>query len=256
VRDDAAQSKQTAEQTAELQRERDRAEAGAAKSAQLLEKGREDATAAAARAAQLSGSLEEERARGAVLASELAQARLAIETNAALLNKVRDDAAQSKQAAEQTAGLLQERNRAESLSRELAMARKSAQHAIDVHSMLEPAANNQTARVTQAVEGAAPEQSVPATSQNGPEVARLLVRARTLLDQGNISAARIVLERAAETGSAQASFMLAETYDPAILSTWGTYGTRGEATKAREHYAKAHAGGIQEAKNRSDALGQ
>jgi hypothetical protein len=50
--------------------------------------------------------------------------------------------------------------------------------------------------------------------------------------------------------------MLAETYDPVILSSWGTYGTRGEATKARELYAKAHAGGIQEAKNRFDALSQ
>ena len=82
----------------------------------------------------------------------------------------------------------------------------------------------------------------------------MLARASALLGQGNIGAARIVLERAAETGSAQASFMLAETYDPVILSTWGTYGTRGEATKAREFYAKAHAGGIQEAKDRLHAL--
>ncbi len=78
----------------------------------------------------------------------------------------------------------------------------------------------------------------------------MIARARALLGQGNIGAARIVLERAAETGSAQASFTLAETYDPAILSTWGTYGTRGEAAKARELYAKAHAGGIQDAKDR------
>jgi hypothetical protein len=50
--------------------------------------------------------------------------------------------------------------------------------------------------------------------------------------------------------------MLAETYDPTILTAWGTYGTRSEVTKARELYAKAHAGGIQEAKNRFDALRQ
>jgi hypothetical protein len=48
--------------------------------------------------------------------------------------------------------------------------------------------------------------------------------------------------------------MLAETYDPLVLATWGTYGTRGEATKAREFYAKARAGGIQEAKDRLEAL--
>jgi hypothetical protein len=50
--------------------------------------------------------------------------------------------------------------------------------------------------------------------------------------------------------------MLAETYDPVILSAWGTYGTRGEAAKAREHYAKAQAGGMREAKDRLDALPQ
>ena len=78
--------------------------------------------------------------------------------------------------------------------------------------------------------------------------------AGALLRQGDIGAARIVLERAVETGSAQASFMLAETYDPLVLSTWKTYGTRGDGTKARELYEKAHAGGIQAAKGRADAL--
>ena len=93
-------------------------------------------------------------------------------------------------------------------------------------------------------------------SLGNEEAAKLLALASALLSQGNIGAARIVLERASESGSAKASFMLAETYDPAILSAWGTYGTRGEAAKAREHYAKAHAGGIQEAKDRLDALRQ
>ena len=93
-------------------------------------------------------------------------------------------------------------------------------------------------------------------AQGNAESAKLIARARVLLGQGNIGAARIVLERAAESGNAQASFMLAETYDPVILSAWGTYGTRGEAAKAREHYAKAHAGGIREAKDRLDALRQ
>ena len=71
------------------------------------------------------------------------------------------------------------------------------------------------------------------------EPARLLARAGSLIAQGNIGAARVVLERASESGNARASFMLAQTYDPAILSAWGTYGTRGEAAKARELYAKA-----------------
>ncbi|MDQ1453496.1 MAG: hypothetical protein QOK38_3362, partial [Acidobacteriaceae bacterium] len=118
------------------------------------------------------------------------------------------------------------------------------------------ATDSQIIEGTQAAEVRVPARPVAAEAQGDPETARLMARARALLGQGNIVAARTVLERAADTGSAQASFMLAETYDPIILSTWGTYGTRGEATKAREFYAKAHAAGIQEAKTRFDALGQ
>ena len=81
-----------------------------------------------------------------------------------------------------------------------------------------------------------------------------MTRASALLNQGNIGAARIVLERAAEFGSAQASFMLAETYDPVILSRWGTCGTLGQPSRARELYTKAQAGGIREAQDRLNAL--
>ena len=108
--------------------------------------------------------------------------------------------------------------------------------------------------VTQAVKTAVTEKA--AEVQGNAEAAKLIARASALLGQGDIGAARIVLERASETGSAKASFMLAETYDPAILTAWGTYGTRSEVTKARELYAKADAGGIQEAKNRLNALRQ
>jgi TPR repeat protein len=75
-----------------------------------------------------------------------------------------------------------------------------------------------------------------------------------LLGRGDIGSARIVLERAAKAGNPKASFKLAETYDPIILSKWGTYGTRGDATRALDLYAKAEAGGINEAKERLDAL--
>jgi len=153
-----------------------------------------------------------------------------------------------------TAELQQERDRAEASSRELAMARESAQRAIDTRTTLQRTANSQIAQVTQDVEASASKQPAAEVSKDDAEAAKLIVRARALLGQGNIAAARIVLERATEMGSAQASFTLAETYDPVILSAWGTYGTRGDATKARELYAKAHAGGIQEAKDRLNAL--
>ena len=86
------------------------------------------------------------------------------------------------------------------------------------------------------------------------EIARLVARASVLLGQGDIGSARIVLERAAEMGSARASFTLAETYDPLILPKWGAYGTRSDAATARDLYAKAEVGGIKEAKVRSEAL--
>jgi TPR repeat protein len=100
----------------------------------------------------------------------------------------------------------------------------------------------------------ATEPRVAADTKGSAETARLLERASALLREGNIGAARVILERAAEMGSAQATFSLAETYDPLILATWRTIGTRGDATKARELYAKAYDGGIKAGKDRSDAL--
>jgi TPR repeat protein len=95
----------------------------------------------------------------------------------------------------------------------------------------------------------------PRTAVHGDgDPARLAARASALLSQGNIGAARVVLERAAEMGSAQAIFALAETYDPNILATWRAYGTRGDTTKARELYARAYDGGIRAAQDRSRAL--
>jgi len=96
----------------------------------------------------------------------------------------------------------------------------------------------------------------PTAVQRNPEAARLMARASALLAQGNIGAARVALERAAETGNAQATFALAETYDPYVLATWRTYGTLGDPAKARDLYARAYDGGIKAAKDRSHTLYQ
>lgn len=68
-------------------------------------------------------------------------------------------------------------------------------------------------------------------------------RARSL----ELVAARRVFEQAAVRGSALALFLLAETYDPAMLSAWGILRRRGNLTKAQELYARANASGIHEA---------
>ncbi|WP_407116679.1 hypothetical protein [Bradyrhizobium sp. LMG 9283] len=94
----------------------------------------------------------------------------------------------------------------------------------------------------------------PDSADEGAAAGRLVARAGMLLEQGDIGAARIVLERAAERGSAQAVFALAETYDPHVLPKWSTVGTLGDVTKARELYAKAEAVGNTQAKQRLEAL--
>jgi len=111
-------------------------------------------------------------------------------------------------------------------------------------------------QVTQTAVAVVTKQPTAAGTQDKAEAARLIARASALLGQGNIGAARIVLERAAETGNASALFALAETYDPLSLSAWGTFGTQGDAAKAQELYAKALAGGVHEAGDRLNALRQ
>lgn len=88
----------------------------------------------------------------------------------------------------------------------------------------------------------------PVNPNEGVQAAKLIARASILPEQGNIGAARIVLERAVGMGGAQASFALAETYDPPILPDLGTYGTQGDLAKARTLYARVEAGGSKEAK--------
>ena len=202
-------------------------------------------------------ALDEERAHSAALASELATAQRENEVQTAQSRKASEETGQIRQATESSIrdlrqSLQQERNRTEAMAQDI----ESARRTIDVRVTPEATANSGISKTAQVIELAAMAQPAAVEAQGSPEATRLIARARALLGQGNISAARIVLERAVETGSALASFTLAETYDPVILSTWGTYGTRGDTTKARELYAKAHAGGIQDAKDRLDELNQ
>ena len=66
----------------------------------------------------------------------------------------------------------------------------------------------------------------------------------------DISGARLLLERAVQTGSSRAAFQLAETYDPRQLSRWRAHGIRGDWATAQALYLRAHEGGIMEAKDR------
>ncbi|QOZ11161.1 hypothetical protein [Bradyrhizobium sp. CCBAU 51765] len=211
------------------------------------------AQAVTANAEQQRRALEEAQAHAAALARELAETRREIETRNVQLREANDEASQQRQAAnreiaELRQSLQQERSGIEAKQKD----RASASGPADARLQVQQTNEGPILPATRSVEATVAE-PLTAANQNEAE-ARLIPRAKALLDQGNIGAARIVLELAAEKDIAQASFMLAETYDPAVLSAWGTYGTRGEAAKARELYAKAHRGGIRQAKERLDAL--
>ena len=96
--------------------------------------------------------------------------------------------------------------------------------------------------------------SATAASHSPVDEQRLLARANALLRQADISGARPLLEHALERGSARAAFMLAETYDARVLQSWHTRGISGDLAKARELYERAQAGGIEDAKERIEAL--
>jgi TPR repeat protein len=64
------------------------------------------------------------------------------------------------------------------------------------------------------------------------------------MKQGDISSARLLLERAMSAGDAKAAFLLAQTYDPRALRAWNVRGMRGDPDRARELYARARQSGF------------
>ncbi|CAN7500472.1 hypothetical protein [Bosea sp. LjRoot237] len=243
--DEAGQLRQAETAKAEQALERERQKTAAL--AQQVTAARQALTASMAENRR---ALDDERAQRAALAAELSVAQREITAQSAQLHKANGETDRFRQAtetmiAEARQALQQERDRSAAIAEELASVRAASTR---------PAPAEQ--KPAQAPTIVTTPHLVGAKAQSSPEAARLIARASALLGQGDIGSARIVLERAAETGSARASFMLAETYDPRILSAWGTYGTRGEVTRARELYARAQSGGIPEAKDRVEALAQ
>jgi hypothetical protein len=84
--------------------------------------------------------------------------------------------------------------------------------------------------------------------------AKWMARAQFLIGQGDVAGARHFLERVVEGGSANAAFLLAETYDWRMLRALQVYGVRGDTKRAMDLYGIALAGGIDKAKERISAL--
>ncbi|MEH2562072.1 hypothetical protein [Bradyrhizobium sp. AZCC 2289] len=277
--EDAARRKQAADASAtelrqSMQKEHDRAEALArdlslarsevyayqARASKAGDEAAELRQAVANGAPSLRKSAQDARDRAERLEQDLATARRDRETQTALAAKASEEAAQARQMAERDlaalrSSLQQERARAERIERDLALAQRVATNLVTIGSNArdKPVDESNNPAADQAPAASAQGDAQP-NSEEAAVAAGLVARASTLLRQGDIGAARIVLERAVEMGSAQASFSLAETFDPLILAKWGTYGTRGDAIKAQDLYTKADAAGIQEAKARFEAL--
>ena len=96
-------------------------------------------------------------------------------------------------------------------------------------------------------------EAVPARRIDPDELAVLLKRAKSLLAIGDITSARLLLERAADAQEAEAALMLAGTYDPQVLGSQDLRSVTPDEAAARVWYQKAAQLGSADAKRR---LGQ
>ena len=101
----------------------------------------------------------------------------------------------------------------------------------------------------------APAAAAPPARQIGAdELANLMTRARALLTSGDISPARLLLERAAQAQDAGAALMLAQTYDPTVLGTQDIRNITPDPALARSWYQRAAQLGSPDAQRRLSQL--
>jgi hypothetical protein len=89
---------------------------------------------------------------------------------------------------------------------------------------------------------------------NSDDIVRFSKRGKELLKAGDVAAARLALQRAAEAGDPDAALTLGQTYDPFVLGGLGVYGIAADREAARTWYKKAQALGVVEAAQRLEAL--
>ena len=94
------------------------------------------------------------------------------------------------------------------------------------------------------------EAAAPSKTLDAETLAALMTRAKSLLALGDIAAARLLLERAANAQDATAAFLLAQTYDPAVLGVRDTRSITPDPVMARDWYRKAASFGSADAQQR------
>ena len=108
--------------------------------------------------------------------------------------------------------------------------------------------------------GSPPKQAAPQppvlSTEAKAQAERMLANGLKQLDQGNIGAARMFLQRAAEEGSGEAALKLAETFDPNVLARVAPLAIKSADIKeAKRWYEKARELGAPEADVRLGRLG-
>ena len=71
------------------------------------------------------------------------------------------------------------------------------------------------------------------------EVAMLVRRGKDFFNNGDVYAARLLLQRAAAAGSAEGALLLGNTFDPLVIHRMGVIGTGTDVALARSWYKKA-----------------
>ena len=90
-----------------------------------------------------------------------------------------------------------------------------------------------------------------ATRALDPEEFKLFMQqGEQFIAAGDVVTARIVFQRAAEAGDANAAMALGATYDPTVLAKLGVAGLGADVEKARTWYQKAESLGSTEATRR------
>jgi hypothetical protein len=86
------------------------------------------------------------------------------------------------------------------------------------------------------------------------EITVLVNRGKHLIANGDLAAARLVLQRAADANDAEAALALAATYDPIVLQELKVYGLAADAAMARVWYQRARELGSTAALQRLEML--
>jgi TPR repeat protein len=97
-------------------------------------------------------------------------------------------------------------------------------------------------------------QPQPKVTLSQDEIDSLMKRSRDLIAAGDVASARLVLTHLADAGVAQASFVLACTFDSSVLENLKVVGVKADPAKALAWYSRAAEQGSLEAKQHLQVL--